>query len=125
MEQQHDLSYRIIGCAIKVHRALGPGLLEAAYQRCIMREFQLEGIPAVTEVPICLEYRGEEIDCSFRADFIVDNQILLELKSVDKLAPIHTAQVITYLKLTHLKVGLLINFNVELLKEDGIKRIVN
>ena len=117
------LSHRVIGCAIEVHRALGPGLLESAYEQCLAHEFTRSGIPFKLQHPQSVEYNGIQLDCGYRIDLLVDDQLILELKSVDKLTGIHEAQLLTYMKLSNVKVGLLINFNVTKLK-DGIKRFV-
>ncbi|MBN2549893.1 MAG: GxxExxY protein [Anaerolineales bacterium] len=123
MLYEQDLTGKIIGAAIEVHRHLGPGLLESAYQICLGRELELRGIQFEREKSLPIEYKGERLDCGYRLDFIVEQKLIVELKSVDKLLPIHDAQVLTYLKLTGCKVGLLINFNVPVLK-DGIHRLV-
>jgi GxxExxY protein len=118
-----ELTRRILGCAIEVHRALGPGLLESAYRACLVRELDLAGLPSRKEVAIPVIYKGEQIDCGYRADIVVRNQVLLELKAVERLLPIHEAQVLTYLKLCDLRVGLLLNFNATSLR-NGIRRLV-
>lgn len=118
--QPHPLAERIVGAAIQVHRALGPGLLESSYQRCLACEFTMTGIAFRSEVTLPLEYRNLRISCGYRVDFIVEDEILLELKSVERLLPIHEAQVITYLKLTGLPRALLMNFNVPVLGR-GVK----
>ena len=117
------LSRRIIGCALQVHRALGPGLLESAYRCCLARQLTLDGLRYEQEVPIPIQYAGLEIECAYRADIIVDRSVLLELKSTETLLPIHEAQLLTYLRLSRLRVGLLLNFNAVRLK-DGIRRFV-
>ena len=117
------LSNRVIGCAIEVHKELGPGLLESAYERCLAYELSAAGIPFVSQQPIPVAYKGLDLECGYRADIVVDGQLLVELKSVEELNGVHEAQVLTYLKLAKLPVGLLINFNVERLK-DGIRRFV-
>ena len=117
------LSREIIGAAVEVHREPGPGLLESAYEACLAQEFAARSLSFDRQRPIPLQYRGDVIEVGFRADFIVENSILLELKSVERFLPIHTAQVLTYLKLTGLHLGLLINFNVTLLQH-GIRRVV-
>ena len=114
-------SDRVIGAAIRVHRALGPGLLESAYQACLVRELELDGAEVRAEVEIPVRYRGVEVKAGFRADLIVDSVIIVEVKSVAKLIPIHEAQLLTYLRLSGYKLGLLMNFNVRFLK-DGIRR---
>ena len=117
-----DLSRHVIGCAIEVHRTLGPGLLESTYETCLAHELSLAGIPFATQVPIPVIYKGVKLDCGHRLDMLVDNQLVLELKSVEQLLGIHQAQLLTYLKLAQLPVGLLINFNVTMLKT-GIRRL--
>ena len=104
-----------------VHRQLGPGLLESAYQECLGFELEWQGIAYRREVPVPLLYRGHRLDCGYRVDFIIEDQLLMELKCVEKLLPIHDAQVLTYLRLTRLPLALLLNFNVTLLKQ-GIRR---
>jgi GxxExxY protein len=115
------LTSRVLGCAIEVHRTLGPGLLESAYRTCLVHELCSAGIAVRHEVPIPILYKERTLDCGFRADLIVDDALLLELKSVERLLPIHEAQILTYLKLTDIRVGFLINFNVTPLKA-GIRR---
>ncbi len=117
------LSRRMIGCAIEVHRELGPGLLESAYEQCLAHELTLQGIPYERQKPMPVTYKGIMIDYGYRLDLLVDGKIVVELKAVAAIEPIHEAQLLTYLKLAKLKTGLLINFNVPLLK-DGIKRFV-
>jgi GxxExxY protein len=119
----NDLTKSVIGAAIEVHRALGPGLLESAYEICLCRELNLREIQFRRQVPIPVGYKGVKLDCGYRSDVIIEDSLLLELKAVDALLPIHEAQLLSYLKLTGLNVGLLINFNVELLR-DGIRRRV-
>jgi GxxExxY protein len=119
----NDLTGQIIGSAIEVHKALGPGLLESVYEECLSHEFDLRGFHYKRQYPITVEYKGVQLDCGYRIDFLVEDLVILELKSVDSLDPIHEAQILTYLKLTGLKVGLLINFNVPVLR-DGIKRLI-
>lgn len=111
---------KVIGCAIQVHRALGPGLLESAYRRCFSHELALQGVPFRSEVAVPVVYKGTRIDCGYRADLIVNESLLLELKAVETVLPIHHAQVMTYLKLLQVKQGLLINFNSKRLV-DGLK----
>jgi len=117
-----ELTESIIGAAISVHRELGPGLLESVYEKCLAFELADRGLSVTTQKEIPVRYKNFTFDCSFRADLIVENKVLLELKSIDQLSPIHTSQVITYLKLTGLRTALLINFNVQFLKT-GLKRI--
>ena len=118
-----DLSHRVIGCAIEVHRALGPGLLESAYEQCLAHELAQNNIRFKLQHPQPVEYKGIQLDCGYRIDLLVENVLILELKSVGKLTAIHEAQLLTYMKLADVKTGLLINFNVTKLKE-GIKRFV-
>lgn len=118
------LSHKVIGCAIEVHRNLGPGLLESAYQHCLAHELSLNKIAFKKEAALPLSYKGTWIDCGYRLDFIVEDRLILELKSVRSLEPIHEAQLITYLKLSGIHAGLLLNFNVKLIR-DGIKRLVH
>lgn len=117
------LSYDIVGAAIEVHRHLGPGLLESAYETCLSREFLLRGISFERQVPLPLCYRGIAVDCGYRLDLIVEGLVVIEVKAVEKVLPIHKAQVLTYLKLLKLNLGMLINFNVEILRL-GIYRII-
>jgi len=119
-----QLSEAIIGAAIEVHRALGPGLLESAYHRCLAREFGLKGIRFEREVELPIEYKGICLDCGYRMDFVVEGRIVVEIKAVDKLAPIHEAQLITYLKLSGKRVGLLINFNSAVIRNSIIRRVL-
>ena len=116
------ITQKVIGCAIEVHRQLGPGLLESSYENCLLYELQQIGIEAVSQVELPISYKSMKIDAGYRLDILIPEQLLIELKAVDKLAPIHSAQLITYLKLSGIKTGLLINFNVTKLV-DGIKRI--
>jgi GxxExxY protein len=118
-----DLSNKVIGCAIEVHRNLGPGLLESTYEQCLARELKISEIPFKLQYPLPVKYKGIKLDCGYRIDLFVDNSLIVELKSVDKLLPIHQAQILTYMKLSEIKVGLLMNFNVEYIKK-GIKRMV-
>jgi GxxExxY protein len=120
---EQRLTRRIIGCAIEVHRALGSGLLESAYSACLVRELELAGISAKQELRIGLDYKGLEIECAYRADVVAEDLVLLELKAVDQLLAIHKTQLLTYLKLSKLRVGLLINFNAPTLR-DGVTRVV-
>jgi len=117
-----QLAHEVIGAAIEVHRVLGPGFLEATYAKALAIELRLRGIEHVRESPVQLEYKGEPIG-EGRLDILVKDQLVIELKTVESLAPIHNAQVIAYLKATGLELGLLINFNTVVLR-DGIKRII-
>ena len=118
-----DLSHRVIGCAIEVHRALGPGLLESTYEQCLAHELRLNGISFQLQHPQPVEYRGIRLDCGYRIDILIEDELIIELKSVEEIKGIHEAQLLTYMKLAGIKTGLLINFNVVKLK-DGIKRYV-
>jgi GxxExxY protein len=118
------LSERIIGFCIEIHRALGPGLLESAYEECLCFELASAGIKFQRQVALPIEYKGIKLDCGYRLDIFVENLIVIELKAVERVLPIHEAQLLTYLKLTGAPLGLLINFNVPLLK-DGIVRRKN
>src|SRR5262249_2390762 len=106
-----NVTSEIISAAIEVHTALGPGLLESAYQQCLAREMALRGIPFCRQLPLPVIYKGETVDCAYRLDFLIED-VVFEIKSVDAINPIHIAQVMTYMKLGNWKVGLLINFNV-------------
>jgi GxxExxY protein len=117
------LTRRILSSALQVHRDLGPGLLESTYRSCLVRQFELDGLAAEQEVPIPLHYRGVDVASAYRADIIVEGSVLLELKAVEHLLPVHVAQVLTYLKLGRLRLGLLINFNVTRLQL-GIRRLI-
>ena len=118
-----DLSHRVIGCAIEVHHALGPGLLESAHEQCLAHELVQNNIRFQIQHPQPVEYKGVHLDCGYRIDLLVEEVLILELKSVDKLTAIHEAQLLTYMKLADVKTGLLVNFNAFKLK-DGIKRFV-
>jgi GxxExxY protein len=119
------LTERIIGAAIMVHRQLGPGLLESSYQACLAFELFDRGIAFERETPLPLCYRGRRLDCGYRIDFLVEGSVIVEVKAIERLEPVHTALVLTYLRLTGCKVGLLINFNVKWLMDGGLKRLVN
>jgi GxxExxY protein len=119
-----QLTHEIIGAAIEVRRMLGPGLLESAYEECLARELTVRGVPFDRQKPLPLVYKDVKLDCGYRIDLLVDGRVVVELKAVDALAPIHDAIVLTYLRLLGCKIGLLINFNVTVLK-DGIRRLVN
>jgi len=122
--EQHvdDLSYQVIGCALEVHRTLGPRLLESVYEEALCIELENKGIPHERQKPVGIVYKGRSIG-EARLDVVVNNLVIVELKAVERLMPIHTAQTITYLKITGIKLGMLINFNVSTLK-NGIKRVV-
>ncbi len=119
----NQLTSKIIGAAIEVHKTIGPGLLEAMYEDCLCIELERRAIPFERQKGIDIEYKGVKLDSQYRLDLVVNNMVVVELKTVNELAPIHHAQVLSYLKLTGMKVGLLINFNVSVLK-DGIKRFL-
>jgi GxxExxY protein len=118
-----ELTGAIIGAALTVHKALGPGLLESAYEACLCYELEQQGIAYQQQVPLPVVYRGVHLDCGYRLDVVVANTVVLELKSVETLLPVHEAQLMTYMRLSGKRVGLLINFNVAVLK-DGIMRRV-
>jgi GxxExxY protein len=120
-EGKDPLTQRIIGCAIEVHRTLGPGLLESAYEQCMAHEMTLQQISFRLQVPTPIEYKGLRLDCAYKADVVVQERVIVELKSVETLTALHHAQLLTYLKVSHAQVGLLINFNVPRLIE-GVKR---
>ena len=120
----NSLSSKVIGAAIEVHKTLGPGLLESAYEECLCHELGFRGISFERQKPLPVEYKGKKLDCGYRLDIIVENRIILELKSCEKIEPVHKAQLLTYLKLSGLNLGLLLNFNVPLVR-DGIVRIIN
>ena len=124
MEELNKITEAIIGAAIEVHRVLGPGLLESAYVTCLVYELRERGFKVLQEVPLPLIYKEVKLDCGYRLDLLVNDAVIVEVKSVESLAPIHEAQLLSYLKLADCKVGLLINFNVKLLKH-GIKRLAN
>ena len=117
------LSNRVIGCAIEVHRALGSGLLESAYEQCLAHELRQNEIQFKLQHPQPVKFKGIQLDCGYRIDLLIEDELIVELKSVDRLQGIHDAQLLTYMKLADIKTGLLINFNVTKLK-DGIKRFV-
>ena len=121
MLAHEELTGRIIGAAIEVHRELGPGLLESTYQNCLCHELSLQGIEFQQQVELPLSYKGMQLDCGYRIDILVEELVIVELKAVTELLPVHDAQLLTYMKLCSYWVGLLINFNVPVLK-DGIRR---
>lgn len=120
--QRNDLTGKVIGAAIEVHRALGPGLLESAYEECLCYELNVAGIRFARQVELGLNYKSVKLDCGYRLDLVVEESLIIELKAVEKLLPIHTAQLLTYMKLSGYNLGLLMNFNTPVLK-DGIKRM--
>jgi GxxExxY protein len=119
----NEMTEAVIGAAIAVHRALGPGLLESAYMRCLCRELEVRGVPYEREVALPVVYRDVVLECGYRLDLLVERTVVVEVKSVEALAPIHDAQLLTYMRLGGWSVGLLINFNVPVLK-DGLRRKV-
>lgn len=121
---ENQIANKIIGCAIEVHKALGPGLLESAYQECLHYKLESEGLSVVKKKPMPLVFEEVKLDCGYRIDLLVEQKVVIELKSVEALNDVHLAQTLTYLKLGKFKLGLLINFNVALLKH-GIKRVIN
>jgi len=120
----NEITERIIGCAIKVHKVLGPGLLESTYEVCLMHELVKIGLDVRSQVELPVVYDGLRLNAGYRIDLLVANEVIVELKAVDAIHPIHEAQVISYLKLSGRKIGLLINFNVTMLK-NGVRRLVN
>ncbi|MCF6190796.1 MAG: GxxExxY protein [Cocleimonas sp.] len=118
-----NLSHTVLGCAIEVHKHLGPGLLESTYEQCLAHELQSQKIDFKIQHPLAVEYKGIKLDCGYRIDLLIEDELIIELKSVEKLKRIHEAQLLTYMKLAKIKTGLLINFNEVRLK-DGIKRFV-
>jgi GxxExxY protein len=123
-EEIDTLSNRIIGAAIEVHKILGPGLLETAYEECLCCELGNIGILYERQAPLPVVYKNTRLDCGYRLDIVVEKAIILELKAIEAIAPIHEAQILTYLKLSGIKLGMLLNFNVPYMK-NGIRRIVN
>ncbi len=121
---EKDLTDQIISAAIEVHRALGPGLLESAYQLCLVHESKLRKLLFEEQVPLKVSYKGVQLDGGYRLDFVYDKRVVVELKTVEKVLPVHEAQLITYLKLTGIHVGLLINFNVPVLKNGIYRRVL-
>lgn len=124
MSELNALTEKIIGAAIEVHRHLGPGLLESTYEECLCYELALAGLSFQRQVRLPVRYKGLNLDCGYKMDLVVDDAVVVELKSIDSLPPIHSAQLLTYLRSSGKQVGLLINFNVEVLK-NGLKRMVN
>jgi GxxExxY protein len=118
-----DITERILGAAIAVHRALGPGLLESTYEACLAFELVDRGLSIARQAALPVVYRGVRIDCGYRLDLVVDGRVIVEIKAVERILPVHEAQILTYLRLSEMPVALLLNFNVPLMK-DGIKRFV-
>ena len=124
MDDIDSLTYRIIGCAMEVYKQLGPGLLESIYEQALRHELQLNDIPVESQVEVNVNYKGRNITDNLRLDLLVDKRVIVELKSVEELKPVHHKQLLTYLRLMDKKIGLLINFNTDNLM-DGIKRVIN
>ena len=120
----NQLSSKIIGAAIEVHKTLGPGLLESTYEECLCHELDLQGLKYDRQINLPVHYKDKKLDCGYRVDVIVERSVILELKAVDAILPIHKAQLLTYLKLSNVQLGLLLNFNISLMR-DGVHRIVN
>jgi len=123
-EELNRLSSVVIGCAIEVHKVLGPGLLESAYQQCLAWELRRQGLSVKEQVPVPIRYKELEVSNAYRLDILIEDELIVELKAADKIEPVHVAQMLTYLKVSGLRLGLLLNFNVEVMKK-GIKRVVN
>jgi len=121
---ENEISEKIIGCAIQVHRELGPGLLESSYEECLYYELIQAGLLVEKQKPLPLIYKEVKLECGYRIDLMIEGKVIVEVKAIDALNDIHMAQILTYLKLSKIKLGLLMNFNVTLLKS-GIKRVVN
>ncbi len=121
---EEKLTESVIGATIEVHRELGPGLLESAYEECLCHELRLRDIPFARQVAVPVNYKGVSLDCGYRLDLLVDDSVIVELKCVDKLLPIHSAQLLTYLKLSGKCVGLILNFQVPVLKEGIVRRVL-
>ena len=124
MMDENGVSRVVLGAALEVHRALGPGLLESVYQHALAHEIRLRGLDCEKEVPIAAGYKGIRFDCAYRADLLVEGAVMVEIKAVDMLSPAHSAQLLSYLRLSGCRLGILINFNMPLLRQ-GIKRVVN
>ncbi len=121
---ENEIANKVIGCAIEIHQALGPGLLESAYKECLFYKLQENGLIVEKEKPMPLVFEEVKLECGYRIDLLVENKVVIELKSVEGLTDVHLAQTLTYMKLGDYKLGLLINFNVALLKQ-GVKRVIN
>ena len=124
VESLNVLTEKIIGCAIEVHKGIGPGLLESAYEECLCFELSQAGLAFERQVPLPVVYKGVNLDCGYRLDLIVEGEIVLEIKAVDKIIPIHEAQILSYLRMLNKRIGLILNFHSNVLK-NGIKRIAN
>ena len=121
---EEELTQAVIAAAIEVHREIGPGLLESAYRQCLCRELSLRGVDFKCEVPLPILYKGMKLDAGYRIDIVVADKVIIELKSVETILPVHEAQLLTYMKLSGKRVGLLINFNVPLLKQGIVRRVL-
>lgn len=121
--KMYEITKKIIGCAIEVHRSLGPGLLESAYEECLAYELEKAGLKTKRQIPAPVVYKDVKLDCGYRIDMLIENLIVIELKVVDEINPVHEAQVLTYMKFSKMNIGLLINFNVTSLK-NGIRRFI-
>ena len=122
--QVNEITEAVIGAAIEVHRAIGPGLLESAYVQCLCYELNLRKLPFLLELPVPISYKGLKLDCGYRVDLLVAETVVVEVKAVERIAPVHEAQLLTYLRLGGWKVGLLINFNVSLLRDGIVRRVL-
>lgn len=122
--EEKELTQEIVGSAIEVHKALGPGLLESAYEECLCYELKTRGLAYKRQVDLPLTYKGIRLDCGYRIDVVVEDKVLLELKCVEKLLPIHEAQLLTYLRLSGIKIGLLMNFNVPVMRDGILRRVL-
>jgi GxxExxY protein len=121
--ENDELSQQVIGLAIEVHRHLGPGLLESAYEECLCLEMKEAGLPFRRQVPLPIIYKSIKLDCGYRLDLVVKDRLILEIKAAEQLLPIHNAQLLTYMKLSGIRTGLLLNFNSAVLK-DGLRRLI-
>ncbi len=124
MLESEDLTRVILGAAIEVHKALGPGLLESVYEECLCHELRLIGVVYERQVELPVTYKGVKLDCGYRLDLVAEDTVLLELKSVERLLPIHEAQLLTYMRLSGKKVGLLLNFNVAVMRDGIVRRVL-
>ena len=124
MLEEKELTETIIGAAIDVHRELGPGLLESAYEECLCHELHIRGLAFARQVDLPVRYKGLSLDCGYRLDVVVENRVVVELKSTEQLLPVHQAQLLTYLRLSGKRVGLLMNFNVAVLKDGIVRRVL-
>jgi len=120
----NEIAHKVVGLSLAIHRTLGPGLFESVYEAILFQELKSSGLMVLRQYPVPLSWKGVDLGHGFRADLIIENKVIVEIKSVEAIAPVHKKQLLTYLKLTNIKLGLLINFNEELLK-DGLSRIIN